>query len=373
VSPAEERPLGLAAVSIANGGDGIAYLARLLVCACAELTGRDPRLVELDPARPGAVSVSERMRFASRLGAEQAWGPARGWIFNHVGIARTQCFVPRVVRRPYAVFVCGIEAWDPAIGPARKAALRGAVARVAISHYTAQRVSRVHPDIGPLCACPLGLLPDHPPDDSPDASLLARVRPESVAIVGRMSAGERYKGHDQLLECWGEVRTRVPGAQLVVVGRGDDLPRLRRRAAELGIADDVLFTDFVTDATLRALLARVAAFAMPSRSEGFGLVYLEAMRAGLPCIGSDEDAAGDIILDGKTGFLVAPHDRSGLAGAIACLLTDTSLRRSLGRAGERRFHEEFRFERFRDRFAHVLANSFGIAAPAASECHVCVG
>jgi phosphatidylinositol alpha-1,6-mannosyltransferase len=346
----------LAVVSLTESGDGIAYVARLLHAAFREIGGAEPRVLAVDPASAGAVSLAERGRFMARLLAESA--RSSGILFNHLGIARAQLWVPPPLRRPYAVFLNGIEAWDPELSAPRRAAVRGAAARIAISHYTRRRVLDAHPDVGPVVACPLGLL-DEPAAGWPDGDLLTRVGERSVLIVGRMSAAERYKGHDELIECWPRVLDRVPGAQLVVAGRGDDVDRLRRKAAGAGLAGHVIFPGFVSDATLEALLRRVALFAMPSRGEGFGLVYLQAMRAGLPCVGSPLDAAGDVIEHGETGLLADPADREALADAVARLLGDAGLRARMGGAGERRFRREFTFERFRDRLAPLLADAFG--------------
>lgn len=345
---------GLAVVSLSESGDGIAYVARLLHAAFRELAGEEPRVVELAPARAGEVSLRERGRFVARLAAGSAG--TDGWVFNHLGIARAQRWVPAPLRRPYAVFLNGIEAWDPDLAPARQAAVRDAALRIAISGYTRRRVMAAHPGVGAITACPLGLL-DGTPAGSPDGALLERVGPRTVLIVGRMSAAERYKGHDELIECWPRVLESVPDATLIVAGRGDDAARLRRKAAPLG--DRVLFPGFVSDATLERLFRRVALFAMPSRGEGFGLVYLQAMRAGLACVGSTADAAGDLIAHGETGLLVDRDDRAELAGALVRLLRDDALRASMGAAGERRFRDEFTFERFRDRLAPLLAATFG--------------
>lgn len=351
-------PPGLAVVSLTRGGDGIAYVGRLLRAALRDLAGEEPRVVALSPSSADGVSLGERGRFVARLAAESARRGAGGWVFNHLGIARAQRWVPAPLRRPYAVFLNGIEAWDPALAPARVAAVRGARARVAISAYTRRRVLAAHPDVGPVQACPLGLL-DDAPAGAVDAALLERVGPLAVLVVARMSAAERYKGHDQLIECWPRLLERVPGAQLVVAGRGDDAERLRRKAAAAGLAEHVAFLGFVPDATLEALFRRAALFAMPSRGEGFGLVYLQAMRAGLPCVGSSADAAGDVIVHGDTGLLVDPLDPAALADALARLLADPALRARMGEAGRRRFHAEFTFARFRDRLAPILAGAFG--------------
>jgi phosphatidylinositol alpha-1,6-mannosyltransferase len=93
---------------------------------------------------------------------------------------------------------------------------------------------------------------------------------------------------------------------------------------------------------------------MPSRGEGFGLVYLEAMRAGVPCIGALDDAAGEVVVNGETGLLVRQSDRAALAGAIAALLGDPPRARAMGRAGQARYESHFTFDAFRDRLAAVL-------------------
>ena len=89
-------------------------------------------------------------------------------------------------------------------------------------------------------------------------------------------------------------------------------------------------------------------FAMPSTGEGFGLVFVQAARSGLPCIGGKYDAAKEIILHGKTGLLTEqhPHDI-----ALACirLLTDDADAERLGEAGRLRYWNTFRFTQFRER------------------------
>ena len=351
------RP-GLAIIAPDRGGDGIAYVGRLLRRALEDLCGAPPHVLSLDPARNGSVSAAERARFAWNLLRAEIGGDPSWWIFNHVGIARAQRLVPRAFRRPYAVFLNGIEVWTPHLSSDRLAVLEQARVRISISHYTARRVRSVHPGIGPVEPCPLGLLSPEKVFGNPDERLLDAIQPASVLIVGRMSGAERYKGHDQLLECWNSVLKREPDAQFVIVGGGDDLPRLRARAVSLGIEGQTLFTGFVDAATLAGIWKRAAVFAMPSEGEGFGLVYLEAMRASLPCIGSTTDAAGDIIQDGKTGFLVDRSSRDGLAAAIVRLLENRDLRTKLGLAGLRRFESEFTYGHYVDRLGAILKSSF---------------
>jgi phosphatidylinositol alpha-1,6-mannosyltransferase len=105
------------------------------------------------------------------------------------------------------------------------------------------------------------------------------------------------------------------------------------------------------------LYREAAIFAMPSRREGFGLVYLEAMAAGVPCLGSVHDAASEIIVDGQTGWLVDQSDTTGIADRVVQMLSHESERAAMGDAGRRRFLAQFTFDAFQSRLMAALASS----------------
>jgi phosphatidyl-myo-inositol dimannoside synthase len=342
-------------------GGGVAAVARLMWRTFEDRWPGGCRLVTLvdDEAAEASLhsSTPTRMRFGARLAGAQA-SRACDWImYSHLSLAKVQAFVPGAVRVPYAVFIHGIEAWRE-LPETQKAVLREARLRVANSSFTARRVMAMHPDIGPVVPCLLALPPgefaDHgagpkaPRDESPTA-----------IIVARMSADERYKGHDELLEAWPDVRGAVPGARLVVVGDGDDLGRLKEKAIALGLEDAVVFTGFVSQRELEQLYRRARLFAMPSRGEGFGLVYLEAMLHGLPCIGATEDAAPEVIDHGETGFVVSQSDRPALVASVSRLLTDAELQRRMGANAERQVRSRFGYERFASMLVERLAEAFG--------------
>ena len=352
-----ERGLGrgaLAVISRSPQGGGVAYVARLLAAAL-RTTGGDPPILSLEQERASDVRASRKLGFSARLFAHNALRLSDWVMFGHPGIASAQMLVPRAVRLPYAVQLHGTDAWDRS--PSR--AVREARLRIAPSRHTIERSLAAFPEIGPIALCPHGLLPHAPTLDEPDHELLSRIRPLSALILSRVSANERRKGHDQLLECWPRVLQNVADAQLVIAGQGDDVERLRHKALALGIRDRVEFCGYVSDATREALLERVAVFAMPSQQEGFGLVYLEAMRAGLPCIGALADGATEPIIDGETGFLVENMDREALAQAISAVFLNRDLRRKLGAQGRKRFQQRYTFEAYRERLRELLASSLG--------------
>ena len=363
VTEARIAPGGaLATATLAPAGDGIAYAARLLHRALSDLGGQDPTLVERGTTETEPVSFRTRVQFLARLTRLQSLRRVNWLMFTHIGIARAQLRVPKHWRRPYAVILHGIEAWNATLDRDRLAAIQQAKLRLAISPHTARRVAAAHPELPPIEVCLLGLLPDEEHPDRVPADVRVDYGPHAVVIVGRMSSGERYKGHDQLLLAWPRVLADVPDATLVIVGRGDDVERLHTKASALGIGRNVFFTGFLPDVAVRAVMRHAALFAMPSRGEGFGLVYLQAMRAGLPCLGSGDDAAVDVIVDGETGLLVPKQDPDAIAGAVTRILTDEPLRGRMGDASRRRFENTFTYPRFRARLATSLARAFPSAA-----------
>ncbi len=101
-------------------------------------------------------------------------------------------------------------------------------------------------------------------------------------MIGRMSSGEQYKGYEEMIRCWPLVERIRPDLRLILVGSGDDRPRLEALARNTSQSID--FVGQVSDPERDRLIRECAAFALPSRGEGFGLVYLEAMKVKKPVI-----------------------------------------------------------------------------------------
>jgi phosphatidyl-myo-inositol dimannoside synthase len=352
--------IGLAVTRFSPQGDGVAYVGRLLHRALEPLAD-ELNLVELGDYDGHPISLPRRGIFIEQFREAHRLHRPDWWLFSHCDVARLQYALPESVRRPYAVFLHGGEARPPMLNRARARVLQHAEVRLANSRHTARNAVAATPDIGIVSICPLALLPD-PPARPEDRELLDAVEPGYALMVARMNSDERFKGHDELLEAWGVVKGAVPDARLVVVGGGDDIERLRYKAERLGLERLVRFTGMVTDATLAALRARAAFFVMPSTNEGFGLVYLEAMRAGLACIGCSGDAAAEIIADGVTGLLVPPGDRQALAAAAGRLFLEPEVARRMGAAGRARGAREYTLERFQQRVAGALHLPFASVA-----------
>jgi len=259
--------------------------------------------------------------------------------------------LPLIARGAHvAVFLYGVEVWRP-LTTIERFVLGRASRLVAISEYTAQRFREANPWIGrrTIDVCPLGVPDVAPPGPRDDIAADG----DFALIVSRISREDRYKGHERLIRAWTGVRHRVPGARLVMVGDGDDRARLAALTVELGVDRAVHFTGVVSDRALAAWYGNCAFFVMPSPDEGFGLVFLEAMRAGKACIGAP-GAAAEVIVDGVTGTIVAP-EAPALVDAIVRLFEDPARREQFGRAGQRRFEQFFSAAHFASRVRRLVS------------------
>jgi glycosyltransferase involved in cell wall biosynthesis len=332
------------------GRDGISRLARLVTGAFDEVTVlalHEPASVTCFGRAPvrGAGGRASRFVGAALRCALSADRHTRV-IVTHLHLAPAAlAFVARGAS--LTTMLCGVEAWKP-VSRSQRAALARAARLIAISRYTRDGFQQANPHFAARAVdvCHLGV---EPLTDAEAAS----AGPPSALIVGRMAADERYKGHDSLLEIWADVGAAVPGASLRIVGDGDDRARLEDKAASLTLDGRVTFLGRLDEEALQREYQRCTAFVMPSRDEGFGFVFVEAMRAARACVGS-HGAAAEIIADGETGLLVEPDNRTQLLQAVVRLLGDRPAAVAMGECGRARFLQQFTEARFRDRFIALL-------------------
>lgn len=149
-----------------------------------------------------------------------------------------------------------------------------------------------------------------------------------IGVVGRM---KRYKCVDHVLRAFPAVRRVVPDVRLLVVGEGDDRPRLEALAGELGLAGAVEFTGYVSQERKVELLQELWFGVTTSSKEGWGLTVLEANACGTPVIATDVPGLRDAVKDGETGVLVPFGDIPALERRMTELLLDPPQRERLVR------------------------------------------
>ena len=221
---------------------------------------------------------------------------------------------------PTVLVVHGIEAWrgeggaSGTVGPAKAAALRPLTGRVhtvvAVSGFSLGRyLTWARPPRVEARVVPNGAhLERYSPGPKP-AALLHRYGLHGKTVlmtICRLAASERYKGVDEVLEALGPLRRQVPDVAYIICGDGDDRLRLETKARSLGLAETVTFAGYVPEREKADHYRLADVFAMPSRGEGFGLVYLEALASGVPVVAGNADGAREVLQQGHLGVLVDP-------------------------------------------------------------------
>jgi glycosyltransferase involved in cell wall biosynthesis len=169
-----------------------------------------------------------------------------------------------------------------------------------------------------------------------DAELFSPLGPEfqetcppSLLIVGNLLVG---KGHELVLQSIARLKKVHPDVQCTIIGEGADRARFVALTQELGIQDRVHFLGRRSRAEVAAAMQRCTIFVLPSRYEGLGCVYLEAMACGKPAIGCYGQGIDEIIQRGSNGWLIAVDALDELVDALRTLLQDAELRARVGQS-----------------------------------------
>ena len=248
---------------------------------------------------------------------------------GHINLVSPVSLLCRFLRIPYTVLTYGKEVWYelPAV---EKKALRAADSIWTISRYSrdlACAANRVAPAKFKMLPCVVDGSVFTP--GSTDETLVARYQLQDARVlmtVARLWPGDIYKGVDVTIRALPQISQVCPNVKYLVIGRGDDQPRLAQLAQELGVLDQVVFAGFVPDEALVAHYRLADVYVMPSK-EGFGIVYLEAMACGVPVIAGDDDGSADPVQDGRLGWQVPHRDPEAVATACIEALTGEDQRR----------------------------------------------
>lgn len=233
-------------------------------------------------------------------------------------------------RIPFVVSFIGGDIYDPSkgISPHRHPVLRflirlitrQAVACTAISEDTRRRALELHGITKEIVVTHLGLVP------ATVASATRQALGVPVGIicisVGRLIPRKAY---EVLLSAW----RNVHDAHLLIIGDGPLREKLEKLILEYGLQGRVKLMGFVSDEVKQQLLRVSDMYVSAAEHEGFGIVFLEAMDAGLPIVAVNEGGQTDFLFEGKQALLVGVHDADGLAVAVNRLVADKGLRASM--------------------------------------------
>jgi phosphatidylinositol alpha-1,6-mannosyltransferase len=273
----------------------------------------------------------------------------------HIVVTPAAAVIRRALGIPVVTYLHAMEV--PARPRLAALAVRSSDRIVAVSRYTAGLAHTVGADARRVTVIPPGVDWREPP-------LGERLATPTIVTVARLE--NRYKGHDVMTRALPLVRSRVPGAQWVVLGDGHLRHDIRRLAEAHGVGDAIRLCGTVSDEERDRWLDGAHVFAMPSRvpaggaGEGFGIVYLEAGVHRLPVVAGAVGGALDSVVDGTTGLLVEPTDHVAVADALTRLLVDRQAAAAMGEAGARHargFAWPAIARRVRDTLAEVVART----------------
>lgn len=350
-----------------GGRGGIEYASRALIRALSDLYGSEhvglvpvwgsERLKDLPcrvfgraPIRAGEhhrVAFPNKIAFAAAaLSAALRWRRDVTVVSCHPSLAPVAWACGLFAGGRYSVWCHGTEVWFR-LSSAVRFALRRAGAIFSPSSYTARRVEEV-------ARLPKGTVRVIPHPLSKDfAEIVDHSSPERTAgryllSVARLDASERHKGIDHVISALPRVHETVPGIRYMIIGDGEDRHRLELLASRVGVADEVDFKGALTTEETAACYLGCELFVMPSKQEGYGIVYMEAALCGKPSIAGNHGGAPEAVVEGETGFTVTFGDIEGLARSLVRLLEDRRLRESMGNAARVRVLERHGFEGFRE-------------------------
>lgn len=314
----------------------------------------------LPPARPGPVArfpLDGARALRGLLGAADRFRP---------DLLHVQCFsvngawataLGALRRLPLVVSLQGETVMDDhdifehsaSLRAALRLAARRAAALTACSAFVLDDAARFGVAGGRGQVIFNGVDPAPPVDGPPPAVPFDRY----VLGLGRMVP---KKGFDLLLDAFPAVAARLPGTGLVLAGGGPQRSALERRAQAPDLAGRVHFTGPLTPGQVAAAMAGAAVFVMPSRVEPFGIVVLEAWRAGCPVVASSVGGAPEFVRHGADGLLVDPADPAALAGAVSRVAGDAGLARTLADGGSARVGD-FAWAEVAGRYRRVYARA----------------
>ena len=192
----------------------------------------------------------------------------------------------------------------------------------------------------------------------------------NLLTLGRLSQDAAHKGYDRLLSVFAHAAATVPELRLIFAGRGNLVPMLRERAAEMGLADRVFFTGAIHEDDMGDVYRSAHVFSLVSdrgrlRGEGLPLTPLEASACGVPIIVGNQDGSQEAVVGEQNGFVVDPFDLDAHARRLIQLARRPELRARMGRAARDRAERALSYTRFVDEHRALFATWFdtGLTRP----------
>ncbi len=301
------------------------------------------KIVQLKPVfHPAAYSLRALWISLTR-------GPFDLIFCGHIRMSLLAGLVSLVMRKPLWLQIHGIEAWAKA-GRVETFFIKRAVVILSVSRFSRRKIlswANVDPAQVKVLSNAVDLSRFKP--GAKPKKLLEQWGLSNCQVmltVSRLDASERYKGHSLVIKAMPELLKSHPQLRYVIAGSGGDQLFLKCLAKECGVQNEVIFLGQIQESLKPELYHLADVFVMPSKKEGFGIVFLEAMASGVPVIAGNKDGSVDPLRDGENGRLVNPDDLHELTAAIEEQLSGNEYKRVSA--------TQFSFSNFKNHLSNIL-------------------
>jgi phosphatidylinositol alpha-1,6-mannosyltransferase len=275
-------------------------------------------------------------------------------VCGHIKLLPVAYVAKLISRAPLVLVIYGIDAWTPIKSCLMKYSLSKIDFLVSISDITRQKfLAWSHLTTKKSFILPCAVNQHNFGVGHKPLELIRRYHLNDKTVLmtmGRLEAQEKYKGFDEVMEVLPHLIEHIPNLVYLIVGEGNDRPRLEAKADSLGVRDRVVFAGFIPEAEKSDHYRLADAFVLAGRGEGFGIVFLEALAAGIPVVGSILDGSREALRNGALGILVDPRRADNLQAGILGALRQP---RGVVPAGL----DYFSFENFVKRSHDILAQA----------------
>ena len=173
-----------------------------------------------------------------------------------------------------------------------------------------------------------------------------------LLTLTRLSATERVKGYHTVMGIVAQLKKKYPSIRYLLAGKADAAERkfLEQLICTLHLEENVILTGYVADDELAEYFQLADLYVMPSKKEGFGIIFIEAMFYGLPVIAGNKDGSADALLNGELGLLVNPDDVDEIKNAIEKMLGNSAHHKP----DPQKLMQHFSFETYKENFKKAL-------------------
>lgn len=263
-------------------------------------------------------------------------------LYDHLGLARSNLL--HIKKKPYIVFLYGIDIWNKS-NKKRLEAQKDSALSIAISNFTKHKALKTHGALRNIKVCWLSTIYDE------IKFVKKRKKNFNFLFLSRLEKG---KGHQITIDAFNKIKKK--NIKLIIVGKGPEYSNIKKKIANFNLQKKVKMYGFLEEKKLNNLWSKTDVLIMPSKVEGFGLVYIEAMSRGIPIITSKQDAGHEINVHGKTGYSADLNNKKKDELLIYMKkISNNDLRlKKMGKNAKNRWKNNFSYKEFKKRFEKII-------------------